>query len=662
MKRKVVWVLGILTAGAVSGFSQAPRVPREIGRNVDVEHYKIQVELLPENHEIIAQATLRFKLLEDTNQVVFGLHGNLTVSDVTDEKNESLRFLQDDIEAYTVEISFSSKIPAGTVKTLAISYQGIFGRQGGVASLPADPYAYVGEEGIYLLNTARWFPTGKFLFDAATTEIEATVPLGMSVVAPGRAFPVRTEGLREVFTWVSEQEIPLVSLVASQYFPFNHPLGSGVPAAIYTTEKHRDLSPTLATEVDKVFLFYEKRFGAYHFPQLSVVQVPGLSQIHPGSGGLMFLPERAVAERDLIQIARSLAYQWWLNSVGMKGSSDSWISDGFAYYAAALYLEESAGTERFQEAMDDLAVLALKHEKKAPVVSGLELGYESPEYVSIVAGKGAWVLHMLRSLLEEEKFFELIREFAEKNAGQRASISDFEAVAKEKAGKDISWFFAQWLRATGVPEFSVEYMVYRTKSGFRVGGSIKQDLELFRVPLEIRIETKGKPVEKLQWLEGKSTNFTVPLETTPVKIVLDPRGKVLRNSDEIQLKVRIARGRELYEQGDFVEAVKELTEAARTHPRSSMAFFRLGETYYEQFNNASAANAFREALNGDLKPKWVEVWCYVYMGKIYDILGQRQRALAEYQKAINTKDDSFGAQVEAQKYSKIPFIRERQAS
>jgi tetratricopeptide (TPR) repeat protein len=74
-------------------------------------------------------------------------------------------------------------------------------------------------------------------------------------------------------------------------------------------------------------------------------------------------------------------------------------------------------------------------------------------------------------------------------------------------------------------------------------------------------------------------------------------------------------------------------------------------------NLQAAAGMFQEALNGDLKPKWVEVWAYINRGKIFDIRGQRDRAVTEYQKAVNTGDDSYGAQGEAEKYTKEPFRR-----
>jgi tetratricopeptide (TPR) repeat protein len=90
---------------------------------------------------------------------------------------------------------------------------------------------------------------------------------------------------------------------------------------------------------------------------------------------------------------------------------------------------------------------------------------------------------------------------------------------------------------------------------------------------------------------------------------------------------------------------------------NSLALFRMGEALFELGNLQAASNVFSEALNGDLKPKWVEVWAYINRGKIYDIRGQRERAVTEYQKAINSGDDSYGAQGEAEKLSKEPFRR-----
>ena len=86
-----------------------------------------------------------------------------------------------------------------------------------------------------------------------------------------------------------------------------------------------------------------------------------------------------------------------------------------------------------------------------------------------------------------------------------------------------------------------------------------------------------------------------------------------------------------------------------------MAHYRVAEIFFLQHNYQSAANEFREALNGDLEPKWVEVWSHIYLGKIFDITGQRERAVNEYTQAQRTRDNTQGAQDEVAKYLRTPY-------
>ena len=107
--------------------------------------------------------------------------------------------------------------------------------------------------------------------------------------------------------------------------------------------------------------------------------------------------------------------------------------------------------------------------------------------------------------------------------------------------------------------------------------------------------------------------------------------------------------------GRFNEAMDHFQEAIDLNPSSSLASFRMGEALFELGNTTPAAQNFRNVISGDLKPKWVEVWAYINLGKIYDSRGDHERASAEYQKAISTGDDSYGAQADAQKYLATPF-------
>jgi tetratricopeptide (TPR) repeat protein len=92
-------------------------------------------------------------------------------------------------------------------------------------------------------------------------------------------------------------------------------------------------------------------------------------------------------------------------------------------------------------------------------------------------------------------------------------------------------------------------------------------------------------------------------------------------------------------------------------PNSSITHFRIAELYFQQSSLQSAANEFREALNGDLQPRWIEVWSHLNLGKIFDMTGQRDRAVNEYKQVQRTQDNTRGALDEAAIYMQFPYLR-----
>jgi len=133
----------------------------------------------------------------------------------------------------------------------------------------------------------------------------------------------------------------------------------------------------------------------------------------------------------------------------------------------------------------------------------------------------------------------------------------------------------------------------------------------------------------------------------------------LRWNPLIRVEVAIKRGEQFAEIREYGDALKEYQKAMEVNRQSSLAHYRVAEIFFLQSNDQSAANEFREALNGDLAPKWTEVWAHIYLGMIYDLHGQRDRAVNEYNHAIRTRDNTHGAQEEAAKYLKQPFERKR---
>jgi tetratricopeptide (TPR) repeat protein len=113
----------------------------------------------------------------------------------------------------------------------------------------------------------------------------------------------------------------------------------------------------------------------------------------------------------------------------------------------------------------------------------------------------------------------------------------------------------------------------------------------------------------------------------------------------------------LAEVGKYYDAVQQYQKALSIQPNRSLANFRMGEAFFYQKNYQASANAFREALATVPEPseKWTEVWSHIYLGKIFDLLGQRERALNEYSKARQTNDNTGGAQDVVEALIKKPY-------
>ena len=118
---------------------------------------------------------------------------------------------------------------------------------------------------------------------------------------------------------------------------------------------------------------------------------------------------------------------------------------------------------------------------------------------------------------------------------------------------------------------------------------------------------------------------------------------MLKNSPELQVRTSIVRGQQDVEQGDLTEALKEFQKALDINRNSSLAHYRIAEVFFLQHNYQAAANAYREALNGDGEPRWTEVWSHIQLGKIFDLTGQRERATNEYRQALQTNDNTQNA-------------------
>jgi hypothetical protein len=271
--------------------------------------------------------------------------------------------------------------------------------------------------------------------------------------------------------------------------------------------------------------------------------------------------------------------------------------------------------------------------------------------------KGAMVFHMLRWEMGDDVFAKFLKALLSQYTDKPIRTANVQTVAEAQSNLQLTAFFSQWLDGTGAPEFTDNYSVFRLAKGegFRTVGSISQDLDLFSMPVELRIETEGKSEERRVDLSGTESRYSVTTFGRPRRITIDPENWILKSSPDLGVRVAVLRGQQDVAQGDLIGAIAEYQKALDSNRGSSLANYRLAEIFMMQKNYQSAANSFRDALRGDDDPKWTEVWSHVNLGKIFDITGQRERAVNEYRQAVQTNDNTQGAINEARLLMQKPY-------
>jgi tetratricopeptide (TPR) repeat protein len=283
--------------------------------------------------------------------------------------------------------------------------------------------------------------------------------------------------------------------------------------------------------------------------------------------------------------------------------------------------------------------------------------------------KGAMVFHMLRWEMGDDAFQSFLRNLLSQFTDKGIRSSDVETVAEAQpvvsannngSHLELTPFFSQWVDGTGAPNFTDKYTVFRLGSkGFRTVGSISEDLDLFRMPVELRIETDGKTEDRRIDVAGSDSPYTIETFGRPRRITIDPQNWLLKSTPDLAIRVDVLRGQQLVAQGDLTGALAEYQKALDENKSSSLANYRIAEIFFMQRNYQASANSFRDALRGDGDPRWTEVWSHIHLGYIFDVTGQRERAVNEYRLAIQTNDNTQGALNEARARMATPYKRER---
>ena len=618
---------------------------------VDVEHYDVDVTVMPTTQSMTAKVKMRVIPLDDRiSSMQLDFNDALRVAKVTDETGAAVSFTK--TAEFSYRLQFAQPLAQGKAATFNFEYDGRFdGRE--ESPVYGIRFAAIEQTGATFLYPARWFPVNEYTSDRYTMNLNVTVPAEFRVLSSGIDLKSDAAG-QSTYSFKTTQPALYGSFAMVRGNPARVSV-EGVTSSIWFT--NTSIANEMGAMVAKAMNFLSDLNGKPPSVNLTLVETFKSFPNGYSAPGILFLsPSGIGTEVNQRLVLNQVARQWWGGLLSPISRNHIWIVNGLARYSEALYFESTTGPSGVETEMRDIYVEALT-QPDPPLIQSARYEDYSPEFWAATAGKGSAVLNMLRGVLGKDKFEQVLKRFAKEYAYKQVSTNDFRKVVEQVHGQDLGYFFIQWIESSGAPEFKLAYTVFRTAKGFRVLGKVSQDLDTFRMPVKLKIETEGNPEEKIVEVVGTSSEFSVETFGKPILVKLDPDMQVLRYDDKVRVAVAIRKGEQFAEVSDFQEALKEYQKALEVNRNSSLGHYRVAEIFFLQNNYQAAANEFREVLNGDLEPKWTEVWTHINLGKIFDVTGQRERAVSEYNQAIRTKDNTQGAMEEAAKYVKEPYKR-----
>jgi hypothetical protein len=306
----------------------------------------------------------------------------------------------------------------------------------------------------------------------------------------------------------------------------------------------------MAEDIAGAFDFMRAQFGPPPIRSLTVSPIPGL--FGQGFPGLVYIStlaylrpeERPAALRnkgdelffsDLLA-PHEVAHQWWGNSVAPAAYEDDWLMEAMASYASLLYLEKRRGSKSVESILESFQTHLLHKgedgntvETAGPITWGQRLHSHSENAWRVITyEKGAWIIHMLRRRMGDERFHRLLAETCRRYAHEPLSTEQFRKLAEEtmgpKSGADsLAEFFESWVYGTGIPALKLTSTVKGKAPALRLSGTLAQsgveDDFSVEVPVEV-YQGRGTPLTFWVRTSNEPVSFSVSLKQPPTRVSL----------------------------------------------------------------------------------------------------------------------------------------------
>ena len=580
-----------------SEFAARTASSQEDRRMFATRRYNIET-VIGKNDHLFSRATITYEPLVPGERVMkFGLLPTLRVTRASGEKGEDLHFIQENRKEDGSFYVVLDEAPAmGQAHSITVEYGG-------------DKVVTNAGSGSYYIGAREsWYPNLNGFGEKALFDLTFKVPPSNVLISVGKLEEQHSEAGFAVTHWVTPVPIAVAGFNYGQYKKIDFPdaithyeiagyyltelpdslrrFGGGVSSVAASNPMAGQALSSMAPASMTKYALDQARaqmqlctfyFGKGPYENVYITEQPNFSfgQSWPN---LVYLPISAYIDSTqrwmmfghidtkftgFVQevTPHEVAHQWFGHAVSWASYHDQWLSEGFAEFAAALFLQQAVGPKWQKDYVDfwerqrvrilEKNNFGVSPNDAGPLWMGLRLisPRSGQAYQGVTYSKGAYVLSMLRSLMRAEygspgepdqAFIDMMHEFMERHRDTPASTESFKAVAEKHMTKKmdlqqngrLDWFFREWVWGTQVPRYNFKYEVQPAEGGkFKVQAEITQsevdeNFAMF-VPIFADFGNGMVRLSQVAILGNSTKTYTLIVDRQPKKVALNAYKEIL---------------------------------------------------------------------------------------------------------------------------------------